>query len=284
MGIFFKNFFPTDPLLKKHIHYFYFDSNPDIDFQRRYSFFPHVKTTLSFYKEAQLSTTGAETQITHSPGAPLLKILTQQRSVKTVVQKGPIKKIGIVFNPLGLNYFIDENYSDICSKETQLFHCNLDQGWSEALNNCFSLTNYDDILAVLESFLVSLYRPRQYEQLDAVIHHLTALNEMSIEEIARQNHLSHRSLNREFLKHLALSPELFRMILRFRYAVDKKILHQGKLKYTELAYESGYPDQSYMIRSFKKLTGQTPSQFFKSGVHLGNADTFWKLHTTNIVV
>lgn len=284
MGAVFKNFFPTDPLLKKHIHYFYFDSIADIDFQRRYSFFPHVKTTLSFYKEARLSTTPAETQIIHSPNAPLLKILTQQRSVKTVVQKGLIKKIGIVFNPLGLNYFIDENYIDVSPKEVQLFRCSMDQRWNETLNQCFSLTNYSEALSVLESFLTSLYRPRQYQQLDAVIGHLSHLNDSTIEEIARQNHLSHRSLNREFLKHLGLSPELFRMILRFRYAVNKKIQHQGKLKYTELAYESGYPDQSYMIRSFKKLTGQTPSQFFKSGIHLGNADTFWKLHTTNIVV
>jgi AraC-like DNA-binding protein len=271
----FHSYFPHHPLLKKHIHYFYFDGSADNNFYRKYSFFPHVKTTLSFYRNACIAETPEATRISYDPGAPLLKLLTRQHQVRTVVQQGPLEKIGIVFHPLGLNHFIEAPYYTIAAQEVQTFH---EAGWDDAIRQCFVLKDREARITLLEDLLLSMHRHREYQQLYDAIQQLTSITSKGIiREIAAAQGHSVRHLQRDFQKHLAMSPELFRMITRFRHAVDQKIRQAPGEKLTGIAYEAGYPDQAYMIRVFKKLTGQTPSQFFKTGKHLGQADTFWKI-------
>lgn len=277
MPVTFRSYFPSHPLLRKYVHYFYFDTAVENDFYRQYSFFPHIKTTLSFYRHAHLTQEGDTIKISGHPGAPLLKVLTRQHTVKTIVQQGRIEKTGIVFYPLGLNHFISGSYGALAKQEVQAF-TDAGQQWNDTLALCFSLADDSARVAALEQLLQALYRPQAYDHLYAVIAALSEPgNLLSIDDISHQYGLSHRSLNREFNKHLGLSPELFRMITRFRYTVEQKLNGDNKENLTSLTYKAGYSDQSYMVRCFKKLTGKTPLQFFKSGTHLGMADTFWQI-------
>ncbi len=58
-------------------------------------------------------------------------------------------------------------------------------------------------------------------------------------------------------KHYKVSPANFIQIKRVN-----KIRHSLKknLSLSEIAYECGFSDQSYMIKVFKKYTGYTPSK------------------------
>lgn len=274
----FQTFQPQHPLLTKWISYFYFDTCPSPSFSKKYSFFPHIFTTLTFYKQARLVQDTDLLQVLHDPNTPVTQILTRQHRIKTVLQTGPLDKIGIVFTPLGLNHFIREAYSSLAPSEVQLFNPGNRDRWEKVITHCFALPLPEQKTALLEALLLSLYQPRSFGQLPAVLHHLSdATNNESIRSIAADNYTSHRTLNREFAKHLAFTPELFRQIIRFRYALNQRVLHDSDASFTSLAYESGFTDQSFMIRVFRKLTGFAPREFFQKGLHLGRADTFWHI-------
>lgn len=281
----FQTFIPVLPVLKKYISYFYTDVQEDPAFHRKYTFFPHVNTTLSFYRNAAFSEGPEHNTVVSNDKFPLLQVLTRQRKATTVVQEGPISKIGIVFHPLGLNHFVNENYDSLARGEVQHFIPGNQLLWAEQITQCFRFADSSNCIAHLEKFLASLYQPRDYHTLYKVLQDLNdAQSDLSIKQVAGKNFINHRKMNRDFIRELAITPELYKMIARFRYAVQQRIQQEGPDRLTSLAYESGYLDQSYMIRSFKKLTGLTPAAFFREGKHIGIADTFWKFHNTKNVV
>jgi AraC-like DNA-binding protein len=276
----FHSYLPENSLLKKYIHYFYTDSSSDNSHYKKYSFFPHIFTTLSFYYNARVPVC-SETpfKIVHENNRRIIKVLTNHHSTKTVEQKGEIDKIAIVFKPLGLNHFLREPFCTIAKEEIQLFEPVGNSAWNTCLEGCFSLPGPAERIRRLENFLLSLYLPKQLDVLYRIMDDLTNFDQLlPISEIAKKHYVSYRTLNRHFLREFAHTPETFRTIARFRHAVNQKIILQSKSSLTGIACESGYLDQSYMIKTFKKLTGLTPTAFFNQGLHLGIADTFWKIH------
>ncbi|AXY73509.1 AraC family transcriptional regulator [Paraflavitalea soli] len=279
MAHFFHTYLPTHSLLRKHISYFYIDRTDNEHYYNKYSFFPHTKTTLSFYRHAVVEQLNGETHITCTEGAPTVKLLTRQHSTRTVVQQGKVEKLGIVFFPLGLNHFIQQSYSELAPAELQPFNPREKALWDDMVAQCFSLEDLTESIPLLESFFLSVYRKHSYEALNGAIQDLSDPDHLlSIKEVALKNRFHPRALNRHFRSHLSISPELFRMIARFRYVVDQRVLHDNKDSYTRLAYEGGFLDQSYMIKTFRKLTGLTPAAFFREGKHIGQADTWWQFH------
>ncbi|HEX8331152.1 MAG TPA: helix-turn-helix domain-containing protein [Segetibacter sp.] len=197
----------------------------------------------------------------------------------TVKQSGPINKIAIVFKPLGINHFIKEDYIQVASAERQEFSPNNVALWKNVIQHCFDEDNPDKRIKLIEAFLLELHQPKDLTVLENVITKLSDVdNSATVEEIAVEANLSRRTLLRMFKKNLGMSPEMYRMIVRFRYAVNHKLKYHHKDNLTALAYESGFTDQSFMNRTFKKFTHCTPKQFFNLGIRLGSEDTFWRIH------
>lgn len=79
----------------------------------------------------------------------------------------------------------------------------------------------------------------------------------------RDTEYHYKTLERHFKVATGLKPEEFLKIRRFNRAV--KVMYSGQCRtMTEVAYETGYYDQSHFIRDFKRFSGQTPLQFLKS--------------------
>jgi transcriptional regulator GlxA family with amidase domain len=83
---------------------------------------------------------------------------------------------------------------------------------------------------------------------------------ISILELASEVNMSKRNFERRFLENVGLTPVFFNRIVRFQKAI-KLINQQNKLSFTELAYSTGYYDQSHFIRDFKQFYGQPPKEF-----------------------
>jgi len=273
----FRCYVPQNELLRKYISYFYTDYCENENYTGKYSFYPHIFTTLSFYKQSSMSLTDDQ-PIYHDPHQPLLKLLTHQHSIQTVSQRGKIDKIGIVFYPLGLNHFVTDPYCKIAPDEKQIFNPENTRLWDEKLIQIFCENEVEVRMKQLEGFLVNIYRPRNYDTMYSVLKTLNDVGNLkSIPEIAKDHHMSHRSLNRLFQREMGISPEKYRMIARFRFAVNERILSNRDSMLTEIAYDSGYLDQPYMIKCFRKLTGLSPRAFFEGGTHIGLKDTFWHI-------
>jgi len=72
--------------------------------------------------------------------------------------------------------------------------------------------------------------------------------------------ISYKTLERLFLANMGINPKSYLKILQFNYA---SYLMENAENLTQVAYESGYYDQSHFIRSFKSLACKTPKDYLK---------------------
>ncbi|WP_300602087.1 helix-turn-helix domain-containing protein [Niabella sp.] len=79
-------------------------------------------------------------------------------------------------------------------------------------------------------------------------------------ELQKELYTTERSFQRLFESHIGMAPNLYRRICQFQFAFQQ--VNQKKiLKLTDIAYDSGFADQSHFIRVFKEFTGLTPNQY-----------------------
>ncbi len=83
-----------------------------------------------------------------------------------------------------------------------------------------------------------------------------------------QKHLIH-----QFKKYFGLTPKVFHRIFRFN-EILKQIQNNNTLKWTDIAYEFGYSDQSHFIKEFKEFSGFNPQEYIKSDYHKDEPNFF----------
>jgi len=90
---------------------------------------------------------------------------------------------------------------------------------------------------------------------------LTANGHIPVGELARQNDLNPRQLQRSFAEAIGLSPKQLARIIRLQAAL-KMLLNQEHNRLTDLAYDGEFYDQAHFIKDFKAFTGRTPKAFY----------------------
>ncbi|GGX13923.1 AraC family transcriptional regulator [Aquimarina muelleri] len=88
--------------------------------------------------------------------------------------------------------------------------------------------------------------------------HTHYLEEVSTNDLSNLTGISEYGLIKSFKQHYQLPPHQYLVNLRIEKA--KKLLAE-RLSATEVAYQSGFFDQSHFTRHFKKIIGMTPKQF-----------------------
>lgn len=81
----------------------------------------------------------------------------------------------------------------------------------------------------------------------------------SINSFAHDCNLSRRQFERKFKELSGFSPKDFLNITRFKHAL--KEIERGNNSLAQIAFNSGYYDQSHFSNEFKKLSGYTPKEF-----------------------
>ena len=87
------------------------------------------------------------------------------------------------------------------------------------------------------------------------------LEQVRLDELEKELGFSKYYLIRTFEAVYGLSPIRYTINLRIDEA--KRLLYSG-MKYTEVAYSTGFYDQSHFIRHFKLIVGVTPKAFCKA--------------------
>lgn len=92
--------------------------------------------------------------------------------------------------------------------------------------------------------------------------------EISLSEIAASSFLSPFHFNRIFKEYTSLSPYLYLIQFRLKYA--SLLLRNTNLSVTEICYMSGFNNFSHFISTFTKFFNTNPRSFRKSNTHLPN--------------
>lgn len=84
---------------------------------------------------------------------------------------------------------------------------------------------------------------------------------------------SQKHLINQFKKYFGLTPKVFHRIFRFN-EILYQIQNKQQLKWTDIAYEFEYSDQSHFIKEFKEFSGFNPREFINANYHKNEPNFF----------
>jgi transcriptional regulator GlxA family with amidase domain len=129
----------------------------------------------------------------------------------------------------------------------------------------------DDLVLALAHHVVGAYaEPEQQTQSVGLLSVETILDEFrensatfeSVGSLALRAGLSRPHFTRRVRRLTGLSP--YHMVLGSRVEAVKHMLERGMGTLSEVAYETGFVDQSHLTRVFRRFTGNTPGAYLAS--------------------
>ncbi|NJO03402.1 MAG: helix-turn-helix transcriptional regulator [Bacteroidia bacterium] len=124
--------------------------------------------------------------------------------------------------------------------------------------------NLDSRITILTSYIGKLIDAKR-NNFDNAIYSaikkiLSSKGKCSLTDIAKEVHLTKRTLERRFLSETGLLPKQFAKIIQFQNSLTQLSV-KDFTSLTDVVFENGFADQSHFIRVFKSFTGKTPKQF-----------------------
>jgi len=84
-------------------------------------------------------------------------------------------------------------------------------------------------------------------------------------ELRKELNINERTFQRVFKKYVGVTPNEFRRICQFQLSFTK--VRGGRFEHlTDVAFDSGFADQSHFIRTFKDFTQTRPRDYLKTGL------------------
>jgi AraC-like DNA-binding protein len=169
---------------------------------------------------------------------------------KDTVQRDNTHLIGIRFKPLGFPAFYRFSALDEITNTTVEFEKNLAPEIHE-LNS--------ETVVVLDQFFlsrISINNPF----LSKVLWDVKTRNGIiTVHELAKNNVISGRQLERKFRHYLGISPKEYINFVRYQFAIDQ-IRNNSHKSLLDVAFSTGYYDHSHLTNEIKKYSGLLPSE------------------------
>lgn len=270
---------PQDPFLEDFISYYYFHSCSSKGLQKNFIYYPGFKNALTIYQNSKV-----EYGLGYSDVSPALNTEKQFvylysgmiSSYRKAIILSPFNKIGVVFNELGINHFLEVPLSKLTSHPVDKSFSYFDEDFKPILNRVYNESDYEQKVRLLDSFFKEKYCGFNDEIVKSCVRQIMETEgKIKVKSLAIQHDVSRRTLLRLFKKHLCCPVKSFIDIVQFRKSLDYFLNDQKINSLSELAHALDYYDQSQFIHHFKKMTGINPKGFFSEIAHLGNEDTYW---------
>lgn len=173
----------------------------------------------------------------------------------------------VIFQPAGAMLFFDMPLKEVYNQNVSLRNF-LKAPVDELEEKLYLAANFEQRTVIMNEFLYRLlkenYKQFEFARIGDTIRSINqTCGAISIEQLASNACLSRKQFERTFIDCIGSTPKQFLRTVRFQYTLFNKS-HFANLSLTELAYKSGYYDQSHMISDFKHLTGMTPKQYFSN--------------------
>ncbi|MFT5596589.1 MAG: AraC-like DNA-binding protein [Flammeovirgaceae bacterium] len=266
---------PKAPELSGIIAYYYLHVCDEVDAEHRYVYYPHYRNAITCYLHSDVDLKIGLANVKPDASAGLTTLFSRNYNERILVSiKAPFTKLGVAFEPLGVQRFLNRKFSEV-AVQTSVRFAELGEGFDELAQMVLSCP-MEDPTSHLDRFFLENLQPNKAAEMERIVAHLFAEKEHSpLEELAREYGLSLRSLQRKFKDHLMCSPREYRRLIRFRSAVNTYQFAERQTSFTQLALEHNYYDQPAFIKHFKQIAGKSPRDFFNHIQQYGSEDTFW---------
>lgn len=186
-----------------------------------------------------------------------------QKSARLINYDTDTSAIILIFKEAGLSAFFKQPLYELFGQSISLdnfFSASEILIVREKLFNC---KNNLERIAILEGFLLSKLTHFSTDKLiSTALSKIKAENgNVRIKELAKELFISQDAFEKRFRKMIGASPKQFSHIVKMNAAISK---NKSVPLFLDLAFENGYYDQPHFNKDFKKFTGQTPTDFFRS--------------------
>lgn len=186
---------------------------------------------------------------------------------KDFITEGPFSMIAVVFQPyffkVLLNISAKELENQIISAENVLKNELL--SFQEDL---LAGTDPESIIIKLNHFFTRFISGKinSDDQLIRAVQTFMLKNKgiVSSKELELFTGYSERHLERKFKDYIGITPKKYGNIIRLHHFINLMKENTENESTASLSYESGYSDQSHLIKDFKSSTGLTPNQYLKT--------------------
>lgn len=193
---------------------------------------------------------------------PQYFICGQEMSYTDVQSTGDINMIVVVFQPYTAKIFLQTpihlfRRGGIAIEDVE------DKDLAILSTKIADTENHDACILLIEQFLyhrlVELPE-HNVKRLSSVIHLINTQPQADIAQLAGTACLSPKQFSRIFVEYVGASPKEFIRIVRLQRALFTMQQHP-QIGFAQIAYSSGFSDQSHMIKEFKFFSGYTPAEY-----------------------
>jgi len=253
---------PHNPLLLNYIErFFYFRAALPPGSAPVFQMFPDGKSVMTINLESPYADHGQPTP-TLLPQSILSATCLNSHFIQPQAQV--VDMIGIQFRAEGLYPFLSVALREVAAQihPLELLFGSSVQELSEQL--------FDNPVPAARSALLEAYLLKRLNQKRAngLIQHLVPFIQqhkggVTVQQLTRLTRVSERTLERQFLHCLGVSPKRFIRVVRFQAVIQRLRQAPFEDQLTALAYDFGYTDQSHFIKEFQAFAHITPSQYLK---------------------
>lgn len=183
--------------------------------------------------------------------------------------EGRVEMIVVVFRPHTMNLFLGVPASQFYNHEVSGYDIENKQ-LNELADRIFDCEDVARCISFIESWLLIQITnsfsnaANQLKRISAVVEQIIHTPQISIDELSSCACWSKKQFERQFKTFVGINPKEYARIVRFQKVLSILQKQSNKeLNYAQIAYLSGYSDQSHMIREFTSYSGHTPSRLIK---------------------
>lgn len=189
-----------------------------------------------------------------------------RKSVRLINYAARTAALIVQFQETGVGAFFRPPLHELFEESVALDNFFLQSEISRIEERLSQAENNRTRIAIVEQFLSAKLLPHKPDQLVsaaiAKIHLTNGL--LKINELTKGLFISNDAFEKRFRKVVGASAKQFSSIIKIKTIIDQ---NPNPSSFIAIALESGYYDQPHFNKDFKLFTGQTPTDFFKSGLY-----------------
>lgn len=221
---------------------------------------PYGCMEMVFHSENRLLSSSATDK---SELQPRLFICGQATNFKDISLTGKLNMIAITFLPYGARVFFDIPLNELSGQMISLNDID-NKVYKELEETLLDASGNDERIKLIETFLITRLRTFKEHNFKRIYTAIQSINQtkgdITIMQLADRCCLSYKQFKRIFAEYIGANPKDFLRIVRFQKALYL-LEHQPAITLSQLAFESGYYDQSHLINEFKSFSGYTPKEY-----------------------
>lgn len=263
-------------MVAKYIDYYYFHISDDPTFSKKYFFYPNYKHAITVYKGSDVSLNDEGSMVKPNDDQKISSFYSINTHMNVRVElHGIFNKIGIVFNPLGLNHFLKKPIGNFFDKAVNRFDCFGDM-FVTTLEKVYSETTATEKADLLDDFFAANFTGFDESLVKKAVQEILNSNgSVKVEELSEELNVNRKTLLRLFKKHLSCGVEEYKKLVMFRNALNYSQQMGADATLTDVALYSLYYDQAHYIKHFKSVTQQSPKALLSKLTKLGSQETYW---------